>query len=573
MQAKFKNLIVFALVFSLVAVSLPVLPIGNSVVRGQADVNKTPRKHAKTPATAAVPLIVHLLDRYARAVADATPLDRAVARSLSKIQDSRKSAARAVALFEKISQAQRQSFFGDVADAAVGRLLEPKAMRDVFERALRSGTPSRASLKVPPLQDPPKTLNGKASQTEEASGDTGARSPDQDLQIPLQNGNGSSLPRFAMRNSGGSAPVSLLPASFSRAYAATPMQEPLQIRYMGLYCREETDWDQSSASDEIYVVTNVIDVETREILPTKHPYSSDTYVELDTGNLRDGPVVNIWSGRERDLSVVVTVMENDFGNPDEFRGVITAVVGVAVAVVAFFFPAIVAIAEAIAPLLIEAINWLLDSADDQISTENIYLPRDVLVALSRQPLQERRSGRRRVNYQFFSRHRGGGADYYALFQIINPNPEVRPDPIPVPVGSPDLIISRIQLTSERISTLEAGFGVPVLIEITNRGTAPAGIFKTTVDFGPVGSGILVPFSVAGQRDLTAPFTNTSLSAGRSIAFSGVVTVPFRERGRTVLLRAFADSCAGEEFARDTCLVRESNERNNQSAPVSVTMPR
>jgi len=55
-------------------------------------------------------------------------------------------------------------------------------------------------------------------------------------------------------------------------------------------------------------------------------------------------------------------------------------------------------------------------------------------------------------------------------------------------------------------------------------------------------------------------------------FGGKVTFHPSMQGATVSLTAIADSCAGEEFMPSYCRVQESNETNNVSAPLSLSLP-
>lgn len=100
----------------------------------------------------------------------------------------------------------------------------------------------------------------------------------------------------------------------------------------------------------------------------------------------------------------------------------------------------------------------------------------------------------------------------------------------------------------------------------------AGIFKVSVSYtGPSGT-FLVPFTVPGQGSSWYPYTSSPLAAGSSVTFAGKVTLPAGLEGDTVSVRALADSCAGDEFMPTYCRVAESNEGNNESAPVSVPVP-
>jgi hypothetical protein len=63
-----------------------------------------------------------------------------------------------------------------------------------------------------------------------------------------------------------------------------------------------------------------------------------------------------------------------------------------------------------------------------------------------------------------------------------------------------------------------------------------------------------------------------LPAGREVTFVGTVNFSAEERGATVSLTATADSCSGDELMPEYCRVAESNERNNESRLISMTLP-
>jgi hypothetical protein len=136
---------------------------------------------------------------------------------------------------------------------------------------------------------------------------------------------------------------------------------------------------------------------------------------------------------------------------------------------------------------------------------------------------------------------------------------------------PDLV-AKLTVTGNPTVNAKGSVEVPIRVSIRNQGRTSAGIFKTAVEYkGPKG-GDVVAFTVPGQSSIWYPMTNGPLAAGATVTFSGKVTFIPSVRGVKVDLRATADSCSGDEFKPDYCRVDESNEGNNSSAPVTVTLP-
>jgi len=179
-------------------------------------------------------------------------------------------------------------------------------------------------------------------------------------------------------------------------------------------------------------------------------------------------------------------------------------------------------------------------------------------------------------------------------EVLPPGPEsVRPAStptwtptrLPTPTrtstpATPDLIVTTWRTTGPAVrgyaglaTALFAGdFEVPFQVVVKNQGSLPASIFKVSVSYtGPDGT-FVAPFTVPGQKDNWYPYTSAPLAAGASVTFEGKVILSARLQGSTVSLRALADSCAGEERMPKYCRVEESDEGNNESAPVSVSLP-
>ena len=144
---------------------------------------------------------------------------------------------------------------------------------------------------------------------------------------------------------------------------------------------------------------------------------------------------------------------------------------------------------------------------------------------------------------------------------------VRPRP-----DKPDLAVTSLATTGAPTINADSSIAVPIRVVIRNGGTASAAIFKTATKYiGPQGT-FEVAFTVPGQSSIWYPRTNSSLAPGSDVTFNGKVTFHSTLRGASVKLIAIADSCSDDEFMPNYCRVDESNEGNNGSNSVSLSLP-
>ncbi len=158
------------------------------------------------------------------------------------------------------------------------------------------------------------------------------------------------------------------------------------IRYVGLFCQNETD---GPGSDEIYVLTSAIHINDGQNVvtnairnPVNYPDGA-YYGDVDREEGREGPVTAAWSGNPDTVSLVVVVMEHDQGDPDAYRDEIDLAVKAAIAVATRLYPpaAVLALVE---EQIVDVINWLFGTDDDIISTETVVLERAQLEDYARQ---------------------------------------------------------------------------------------------------------------------------------------------------------------------------------------------
>jgi hypothetical protein len=206
------------------------------------------------------------------------------------------------------------------------------------------------------------------------------------------------------------------------------------INYRGLWCEEETTWDWASWADEIYLITSAVTIENGQniVRTERHPVAeSETwYSDVDSDEARLGPVAACWQGNSDPVSLTVVVMEHDEGDPDAFKEEIDAAVKAAIAVASYFYPP-AAWAALLESQIADAINWLLDTADDPIETQTVVNPRgllDLYASQNRATYLGEGQQNTGLEYHFMTTHNGGGSTYIAGFEVLRDPPNLPEGP-------------------------------------------------------------------------------------------------------------------------------------------------
>jgi hypothetical protein len=192
------------------------------------------------------------------------------------------------------------------------------------------------------------------------------------------------------------------------------------VRYKGLICFGETDWDQGSSSDEPYLIFGVVPVETEK------PSAPRTriYEDVDGGDTRHDDI-ELFRGLPYGLSLTVVLMEHDFGDPDQYRsrveeGVEAAGHGLARAAATIPY---------VGPLLAAGVEWALsefgddiagalndglDTGDDQLGVVSMVITAKDMVTMTRAQLRHEKAIAFHIETPIIS---GEGASYKAYFDI------------------------------------------------------------------------------------------------------------------------------------------------------------
>ena len=197
----------------------------------------------------------------------------------------------------------------------------------------------------------------------------------------------------------------------------------IRIFYRGLLCREETS--ESSASDEPYLITSIVDSDLK-VKTVTHPLLEKSYTDVDAGEKRVGPEVPIYNGKAKDLTLIAIMMEHDHGDPKKFHGIIDAAVKAAAAAIAAGTG--VVIPEAVTDAVTDIINLLFGTEDDLIEQDYRFFEKARLIDWTKAELKTKEkiniAGQEveipaAMGYHFRTVHRGDGGAYRAYYRVLN----------------------------------------------------------------------------------------------------------------------------------------------------------
>lgn len=220
-----------------------------------------------------------------------------------------------------------------------------------------------------------------------------------------------------------------------------PADTKFTLKYKGLYCKEESrDRNNPWGSDEPYIITSAVSIINGEnIVRTElHPIGvpSKSYGDVDENEIRNGPIAACWHGELNEVSMVVTVMEHDEGDPDYYKKEIEYLVkSAAYLALLLGYP----IPDAVQQLAVSLINFLVGSDDDNMGVDTIiFTPYDLRYYATRTGGNSVGSGK----ILPFDYHRNSyhdeGAKYYVFFSV-----EADKAPLDGPVIGPVERVTRV----------------------------------------------------------------------------------------------------------------------------------
>ena len=204
-----------------------------------------------------------------------------------------------------------------------------------------------------------------------------------------------------------------------------PRDQPVYtIIYNGLWCEEETTWDRGSWHDEIYLITSTVhlDASNTNIVspPEQHPMGQTEpwYTDVDSDEVRIGPVAACWRGNGDPVSLTVVLFEHDEGDPNAYKEQIDALLKAAIAIAGSIYNPLWGLAL-FESSIADGINWLLDTGDDMIETQTVVNPRILLDYYAARYTDPYYAGTRETGllFHFTTTHRGDGATYVCCFEV------------------------------------------------------------------------------------------------------------------------------------------------------------
>jgi hypothetical protein len=140
----------------------------------------------------------------------------------------------------------------------------------------------------------------------------------------------------------------------------------------------------------------------------------------------------------------------------------------------------------------------------------------------------------------------------------------------------DLVVSEVTpISVARDPSGALNLQVSLRVVVANRGDAPATASATNLPKVAVLYGAnrtVTAFTVRGENDPSFPRLSVPIAAGATVTLEGVARVPFAGPNQpSATLYVEADSCRDLESPPAGCRVQESNEQNNESKPVAVSL--
>lgn len=135
---------------------------------------------------------------------------------------------------------------------------------------------------------------------------------------------------------------------------------------------------------------------------------------------------------------------------------------------------------------------------------------------------------------------------------------------------PDLVVEGLQTTGPAQIDSNGRVRVPITFAVYNRGGLDADAFSVNVIYAPESAGSPQWFLPAFDAPLNI---EEPLSSAAPRVFSGNLIFEAVEQGKTVDVQVVADSCLTERDMPGHCRVLESNENNNSSTLLRLTLPK
>jgi LGFP repeat len=196
------------------------------------------------------------------------------------------------------------------------------------------------------------------------------------------------------------------------------------VRYVGLICFGETDWDQGSDSDEPYAFISVVAGQGGGTVRTKI-YGEPKSVGGDGGESVDGGEARsdyqqIYLGRPSGVGIYVSMMEHDFGKPEDYLPDVEEALNdyflEGLDYIPVFGPVLSSVIKFAGAAVAEAISDVLDLKDDKIGSGNLQLTPKMTVVQAARPRYRNERGLKFTHETPLLV--GGGASYKLYFEVV-----------------------------------------------------------------------------------------------------------------------------------------------------------
>jgi len=357
-----------------------------------------PQIRRRSPASA---IFVHLLDRYVNDAPNKTRLDQVIATALDVTPGARDLLKPSIDRWRAIPLEQRREIYGDEFSDLTAIARMPS---DTIEAELRK------SMEKPLLNIAPgirgKPLPNFAGRTEAPPAFGWEPMPVNAAQIPQVAG----LDIPALTSELSNVVSTMSPALY-------------KIDFAGIYCIKETSWDQSSDSDEPYVLFTMTD-------GFNEPWSQSSMVYDDMDSDDDwGPLPALLSlygqdgpAQPKEISITAVVMEHDFGDPDALKEKVRLGVKAAQSLAQIYG---IPVPDAVVNFATEIINDLLGTGDDFLGISSFVVEPGGFVYYAQQPLAHFKV---QIDYHLVSYHTDGDAEYQVFYRVKQTEPNVQDPP-------------------------------------------------------------------------------------------------------------------------------------------------
>ncbi len=186
----------------------------------------------------------------------------------------------------------------------------------------------------------------------------------------------------------------------------------------GLWCRQDSNWDQGTPYDEYYAIVNVMAANSAGVWEentVRVPSGASAFTGVDSGDFRKVEVL-LWDGPLNRVSIGSQLMEEDQGDSDRIRKIVEGAAKAAIeqggSMGGFEVP------DNFEDDVAQAFASIFDLEDDKVDNfQSRHFSSKRVASLVASP--KRYTNPEKCGYRFRTSHNGGGASlvlYYDIFE-------------------------------------------------------------------------------------------------------------------------------------------------------------